>query len=231
VGSLDGEFVAGGRPVEAGYRVISRTGSPCRPWFFLRDAAGQSAQRLSTPRQPRAYCPDWNVENCGDLIVAHSLECNEQNYRTLRVGQLGEGALEISELEPFSLLRCARQHRLAIRQSDCRSFASGSADMINVLMMQYRKQPCSQICPLSPEMQPAEGPRKTVLDEIISDDGVMRQGACVATQAGNFGFDVPMLAGHQRHSERCTIGQMANHESADSICVRLSYDVRATAFV
>jgi hypothetical protein len=69
-------------------------------------------------------------------------------------------------------------------------------------MVQYRKQPRSQICSFLPEMQLTEGARETILDEIVSGDGVMRQSASIATKAGDFGFDLPMLASHQRHSER-----------------------------
>jgi hypothetical protein len=51
-------------------------------------------------------------------------------------------------------------------------------------------------------MQFTEGARETILDKIVSGDGVMCQSASVAAKARNFGFDLPMLASHQRHSER-----------------------------
>jgi hypothetical protein len=181
---------------------MSRNGSLGRPRFFLRVAACQSAQRLSTARQPGTDRPHGNTEDRRDLIVAHALKRHEQNCGSLRAGQLGEGAFEIAQFEPFSLLGCASEHRLTLGQSDRRSLAGGSSNIIHVLMMQNRKQPRSQICSLLPKMQFTEGARETILDEIVSRDGVMRQGASIAAKAGNFGFDLPMLATHQRHSAR-----------------------------
>ena len=81
-------------------------------------------------------------------------------------------AIEIAQLEPPSLLRCAGKQRLALAQPDRRSFPRGSPDVIKVLVMKYRKQPRSQVRSLLPQMQFTKGPSQAVLDEIVCGDEV-----------------------------------------------------------
>jgi len=63
-------------------------------------------------RQPRADRPDWHIENRGYLLVAHPLQSDEQDDRALLLRELGDRALQVTQLEPLTLLRRAAQHRL-----------------------------------------------------------------------------------------------------------------------
>jgi len=69
------------------------------------------------------------------------------------------------------------------------------------------------------------------LDEIIRGDEVARQRARVAPKAENFGFDVPIRAGHRGLLPMATIGREADPKGVDSIDAMLSDDVRASGFV
>ena len=68
--------------------------------LLIRGDAGQSAQGVSAAREPRADGPDRDIENRSDVFVTHSLKPDEQDNRPLRVGKLGDRALEIAQLEP-----------------------------------------------------------------------------------------------------------------------------------
>jgi hypothetical protein len=69
------------------------------------------------------------------------------------------------------------------------------------------------------------------LDEIIRGDQISRQRACVAPKTGNFGFDIPMRAGHKGLLPMTTIGREADPEDSELIDAVLSDDVRASGFV
>jgi len=115
----------------------------------------------------------------------------------LGIGQFADCAFEITQLEPPALLRRMREQRLSFTQPDRCSFPDLSADMVNVLIVKYREQPSPQIRTLFPKMQFPEGPREAVLDEVVGRYHVVCQRASKASQAGNFGFDVPIGVGHR----------------------------------
>ena len=56
--------------------------------------------------------PDRPIENRGYLLVAHPLQPDEQDDRALLLREPGDRALQVSQLEPLTLLRRAAQHRL-----------------------------------------------------------------------------------------------------------------------
>ena len=69
------------------------------------------------------------------------------------------------------------------------------------------------------------------MDEIIRGDEVTRQCTRIAPEAGNFGFDLPIRAGHRGLLPMATIGREADPKGVDSIDAMLSDDVRASGFV
>jgi hypothetical protein len=69
------------------------------------------------------------------------------------------------------------------------------------------------------------------LDEIIRGDEVARQCTRIAPEARNFGFDVPIRAGHRGLLPMATIDRGADPKSVESIDAMLSDDVRAAGFV
>jgi len=107
------------------------------PGCLLREAVSQSAQGLASTREPRTDGPNRDAENHSDLLVAHPLQSDQQDHRALGIGQLGNCAFEITQLEPPALLRRMREQRLSFTQPDHCSFPDLSADMINVLIMKY----------------------------------------------------------------------------------------------
>jgi hypothetical protein len=116
------------------------------------DDARQSAQGFTAAREPRTDSPDRDTESRCDFSVAHSLQADEQDYRPLYPREFGDSAIEIAQLEPPSLLRCAGQQRFALAQPDGSSFPRGPPDVINVLVMKYREQPRPQVRSLLPQM-------------------------------------------------------------------------------
>jgi len=107
------------------------------PGFLLREAVGQSAQRLAGAREPRTNGPNRHLEDHSDLLVAHPLQSDQQDHRALSIGQLADCALEIAQLEPPPLLRRMGEQRLSFVQRDRCPFPHLSADMINVLIVKY----------------------------------------------------------------------------------------------
>ena len=81
--------------------------------------------------------------------------------------KFGNRALEIAQFEPLSLLGRSCQQGFIIAQSDGSAFSYRPSNIINVLIMQYREQPSSQVCPFLPQMQFSEGASQTILDEIV----------------------------------------------------------------
>ena len=80
-------------------------------------------------------------------------------------------------------------------------------------------------------MQFAEGTGQAVLDEIVRGDKIARQRARIASEAGNFGFNLPMRVGHRGLLPIATIGRRADPKTEESIDAMLSDDVRAIGFV
>lgn len=69
------------------------------------------------------------------------------------------------------------------------------------------------------------------MDEIIRGDKVTRQCTRIAPEAGNFGFDLPIKAGHRGLLPMATIDRGADPKAMESIDAMLSDDVRASGFV
>ena len=170
---IDSNVGTSGSSVEPPDRAVS-TAPPRHQGIGLPSVndARQSTQCFTTTREPRTDGSDRDIENGGDFSVTHSLQPDEQDYRPLHPREFGDSALEIAQLEPPSLLRRAAQQRFAVAQPDRRSFSRGSPDVINVLVVKYRKQPRPQVRSLLPQMQFAEGPSQAVLDEIVCGDEV-----------------------------------------------------------
>ena len=186
---------------------------PRSPGFLLREAVGQSAQRFAGAREPRTNGPDWDIEDHRDLLVAHPLQSDQQYHRALGIGQFANCALEIAQLEPSPLLRRMGEQRLSFTQPDSRSFPHLPADMINVLIVKYGEQPSPQIRTLFPKMQFPEGPGEAVLDEVVGRYDVVSQRSSKASQAGNFGFDVPIGVGHRGLLPLASGGQATGSDS------------------
>jgi hypothetical protein len=64
------------------------------------------------------------------------------------------------------------------------------------LIMQYREQPRTQIRPVLPKMQFAQGSRQAILDEIVGSANVARQCSRITPQARDFGLDLPVGIRH-----------------------------------
>jgi hypothetical protein len=169
--------------------------------------AGQPAQCLTASGETRTDCPDRDIENRGNFSVTHSLQSNEQDYRSLIHREFGDSTLKIAQFKSSPLLRRTSEKRFALIQSDRCSFSRGSPKVINVLVVKYREQPRPQVRPLSPQMQFLERPSQAVLDEIVCGDGVAGERPRVASKTRNFGLDVPKSAGHRGLLPLATIGQ------------------------
>ena len=70
---------------------------------------------------------------------------DEQDYRALFFGELGDCAFQVTQLEPLALLRRTPQQRLAVVQSDGGAFPNSASDMVNILVVQDGEQPRSKI--------------------------------------------------------------------------------------
>jgi hypothetical protein len=228
---IDGNFGASGSSVEPPDRAVATAQSRGHSTGLPGTSnARQSAQCLTTTREPRTDGSNRDIESRSDFSVTHSLQADEQDYQPLHSREFGDSALEIAQLEPPSLLRCAGQQRLALAQPDRRPFPRGSPEVINVLVMKYREQPRTQIRSLLPQMQLAKGPSQAVLDEIVCGDEVSGERARIASKTGNFRFDVPIRVRHRGLLPMATIGGRES-QSPKSIAAMLSDDVRASGFV
>ena len=85
----------------------------------------------------RAHRSDRQVYNRCGFLVPHPLQPEEQDYRPLLLGQLGESALQIAKFEPRSLRRRERQARVTLLQMDARVLARVLANEAKVLVVQY----------------------------------------------------------------------------------------------
>jgi len=165
--------------------------------FFRQIVGGwigtdQLAQCLAPPGQAGTDGADRYAKHGCDFLVAHTLKANEQDGRALFLGQFGDCSLKVAQLQPVALVWCSRQQRLVVVQPDRGSFAYRSPNIIDVLVVQYRKQPRAQVRPILPKMQFTKGSRKAVLYEIIGSADIARQGSRIAPQARDFGLDLPV---------------------------------------
>jgi len=103
--------------------------------------------------------------------------------------------------------------------------------VVDVLVVQYRKQPRPQVRSLLPQMQFAESTSQAVLNEIVCLDQIARQRTRVASKAGNLGFNFPIGVGHRRLLPMTAIGRWADPNISKSIGSMLSNDVSARGFV
>jgi hypothetical protein len=228
---IDGNFGASGSSVEPPDRAVSTAQSHGHSTGLPGMAnARQSAQCLTTTREPRTDGSNRDVENRCDFSVTHSLQADEQDYRPLHFREFGDSALEIAQLKPPSLLRCAGQQRLALAQPDRRSFPRGSPEVINVLVMKYREQPRSQVRSSLPQMQLAKGPGQAVLDEIVCCDEVAGKRAH-SVEDGEFRLRCPDEGPPQRPTPDGSNWPKGQSHVPKSIAAMLSDDVRASGFV
>jgi hypothetical protein len=151
--TIDGNVGASGSSVEPLDRAVATRQSRHHSIGLPGVAdARQLALCLTTTREPRTDGSNRDIENRSDFSITHSLQADEQDYRPLYPREFGDSAIEIAQLEPPSLLRCAGQQRFALAQPDGRSFPRGPPDVINVLVMKYREQPRPQVRSLLPQM-------------------------------------------------------------------------------
>jgi hypothetical protein len=80
-------------------------------------------------------------------------------------------------------------------------------------------------------MEFAEGSREAVLNEIVSGNEVAGQRPRIASQAGNFAFDVLIKVGHSGLLPMAAIGQWVDQNIGESSEGMLSDDVRPNGFV
>jgi hypothetical protein len=92
---------------------------------------------LAPARKARPDRPNRDVENRGDLLVIHSFQSDEEDNRALLLGELGERALQVAELEPLTLLRRVDQQRFVLVQSDGAPLTGGSSDVVDILVVEY----------------------------------------------------------------------------------------------
>ena len=90
----------------------------------------------------------------------------------LLFGKLGDRALEIAQFEPLSLLGRSGQQRFIIAQADGSALSHRPSNIVDVLIVQYREQPSSQICAFLPQMQFSERAGQTILDEIVGSGDI-----------------------------------------------------------
>ena len=96
-------------------------------------------QGFATARNSRPHRSDRQVYNRSGFLVSHPLQPDEQDYRPLLLGQLGESALQIAKLEPHRLSRGERRARITFLQFDAGPLARVSASQAEVLVVQYRE--------------------------------------------------------------------------------------------
>jgi hypothetical protein len=105
---IDGNVGASGSSVEPPDRAVA-TAQSRRHNIALPGVADarRSAQCLTTTRESRTDGSNRDIENRSDFSVTHSLQADEHDYQPLHSREFGDSALEIAQLEPPSLLRCA----------------------------------------------------------------------------------------------------------------------------
>jgi hypothetical protein len=146
---------------------------------------GHHSQALPTARDSRADRPDGEVPQRCDFVVSHALQSDEQNYRSLLLGQFGESAFQIAKLEPQGLIGRERQAGVTFLQFDAGALACVTASVADVLMVQDSEQPGPKIGSLLPQVDLTERAGEAVLDEVVGRDDVTRQHPSVARQARN----------------------------------------------
>jgi hypothetical protein len=100
-----------------------------------REEPGHHAQTLTATGNSRSDSPDRQFRHCSGLVVPHPLQSDEQDYRTLLFGQLGDCAIKVANLNPRSLVRRERQRRAIALQFDASAlarFPTGKGDMLIV---------------------------------------------------------------------------------------------------
>jgi len=80
----------------------------CRagPWFgykardsAMRKEPGADTQSFAAAEKLRADRSDRQVKNRCDFFASHALQSDQQNNSTLLIGELGDSAFEIAQLE------------------------------------------------------------------------------------------------------------------------------------
>ena len=150
---------------------------------------GHVAQGFPTARNSRTDRPDGKVyERCG-LVVSHSLQSDEQNYRPLLFGQRRESALQIAKLEACGLIGRNRQVPVRFLQFGAGALARLPPTEADILMVQDGEQPGPEIGPLFPQVHFPEGSGEALLDEIVCGYGITCQNPRIAGQSRDEGLD------------------------------------------
>ena len=67
---------------------------------FVSSEPHEPAQGFTTTRQPRANGSDRYVEHGRNLVVAHTLQSNQEEGGTLFLGELGNRTPEVAQFKP-----------------------------------------------------------------------------------------------------------------------------------
>ncbi len=126
-------------------------------------------------------------------------EADEQDDLTLFVGQAGDRPFEIAQLQRRPGIRIDGQHRRHVLDRDRRTFAHRAPHVVDVLVMQDREQPGSQIRPGLPQMLLGNRAHEAALHQVVGPRRVPGQGPRVAPQAGDFAFQKVREISHQVH--------------------------------
>ena len=149
-----------------------------------REKAGHHPQGFATARHSRAHRPDRQVDDRGRLLVAHSLQTDEQDYRSLLLRQFGKRPLQIAQLELHPLRWGERAAGVRIQPSVVSALPHVPASKTDMLIVQYREQPSAKIGLWIPQVDLAQGPGEAVLDEVICCDRISRQLSRITFQPG-----------------------------------------------
>src|SRR5262249_61690382 len=90
--------------------------------------------------------------------------------------------------------------RLGLADPALCATARGAAHLLDVLVVQDREQPRAKIGAVLPQMKLAEGPRQTILDEIVRRGDITRQCPGVPPQPRDLGLDALMDIAHENAS-------------------------------
>ncbi len=148
-----------------------------------RKQLSRYTQGFTTTGDARTHRPDRGIYDRCSFGVCHALQSDEQNYRLLLLGQLGDSTLQVAYLEPYRLVGRKRYTRMGFLQFHGRALPRVPACAADVLTVQDRKHPCPQIGPLLPEADFLECAGDAVLDKILGRRDITRQDPRIAPQS------------------------------------------------
>ena len=107
-----------------------------------------------------------DAEDGRDLLVTHALKADEQDRRRA-LPEIWQSRARGRAIRAAVLGGAPLSAGVVVIQSDRNTFAYRSSNIIDILVVQDRKQPRSQVGPILPQVQFADGASKAVLDEIV----------------------------------------------------------------